>query len=93
MIYPIVGDTNLIHAAKGGHRGIVEALIKRHADVDVRGKDNKTCLHWAIDKNHTAIVRDILAANPDVEVRTVDGDTALLRAVRGRCVEVVPYTV
>ena len=35
------GDTNLIHAAKGGHRGIVEALIKRHADVDIRGKDSK----------------------------------------------------
>lgn len=31
-------DTNLIHAVKGGHRNIVEALLKKYADVDVMGK-------------------------------------------------------
>jgi ankyrin repeat-rich membrane spanning protein len=51
---------------KGGHRTIVEALIKKYADIDIKGKDNKTCLHWAIDKNHTAIVKLLLSANPDL---------------------------
>jgi hypothetical protein len=32
------GDTNLIHAVKGGHRGVVEALLKKYADVDIQGK-------------------------------------------------------
>jgi hypothetical protein len=32
------GDTNLIHAVKGGHRGVVEALLKKYADVDISGK-------------------------------------------------------
>lgn len=32
------GDTNLIHAVKGGHRGVVEALLKKYADVDIPGK-------------------------------------------------------
>jgi hypothetical protein len=32
------GDTNLIHAVKGGHRGVVEALLKKYADVDITGK-------------------------------------------------------
>jgi ankyrin repeat-rich membrane spanning protein len=32
------GDTNLIHAVKGGHRGVVESLLKKYADVDIPGK-------------------------------------------------------
>jgi ankyrin repeat-rich membrane spanning protein len=55
--------------------------------VDIRGKEGKTCLHWAIDKNHTSIVRVLLTANPDLEIRTGEGDTALLRAVRQRNAE------
>lgn len=54
----------VIFLGKGGHKSIVEALIKKYADVDIKGKDNKTCLHWAIDKNHTAIVKLLLTANP-----------------------------
>ena len=30
------GDTNLILACKGGHKPMVEALLKRYADVDTR---------------------------------------------------------
>ena len=32
------GDTNLILACKGGHKPIVEALLKKYADVDTRVK-------------------------------------------------------
>ena len=63
----------------------MEALLKKYAaDVDIKGKDGKTCLQGAIDKNHTDIVRILLNANPDLEIRSVEGDTALLRAVRVR---------
>ena len=30
------GDTNLIIAAKAGHKTIVDALIKRYADLDTK---------------------------------------------------------
>lgn len=33
-----VGDTNLIHAVKGGHRGVVEPLLKKYAEVNTPGK-------------------------------------------------------
>lgn len=33
-----MGDTTLIHAVKGGHRSVVEALLKKYADVDIPGK-------------------------------------------------------
>lgn len=48
----------------------MEALLRKYADVDVRGKDGKTCLHWAIDRNHAGIVKVILGTNPDIEVRS-----------------------
>lgn len=31
------GDTNLIHAAKSGHYSIVDALLKKYADIDLAG--------------------------------------------------------
>lgn len=60
----------MIHAVKGGHRGIVESLLKRHADLDVPGRDRKTAIYTAVEKGHTAIVRLLLAANPDLEIQT-----------------------
>ena len=59
----------------------LSTILTKPANIFFRGKDNKTCLHWAIDKGHMSVVRTVLAANPDIEVRTVDGDTPLLRYV------------
>lgn len=84
-----VGDTNLIHAVKGGHRGIVEALLKKYADVDICGKDRKTAIYTAVEKGNITIVKLLLSANPDLEIATKDGDTPLLRAVRSRHTEIV----
>ncbi len=44
----------------------MEALIKKYADVNIRAKDGRTGLHWAIDKNHVAIVKMLLTTNPDL---------------------------
>ncbi len=30
--------------------------------MDVRGKDGRTCLHWAVDKNHPRIVKAVLVS-------------------------------
>ena len=51
------GDSNLIHAARGGHKKVVEALLKKHADIDCVGKDKKTALYWAVEKGHTQVVK------------------------------------
>lgn len=37
----------MIHAAKAGHKSIVEALLKKYADVDMTGKVN-----WLIEMNN-----------------------------------------
>ena len=51
------GDSNLIYAARGGHRTVVEALLRKYADVDIVGKDKKTALYWAVEKGHTSVVK------------------------------------
>lgn len=63
-------DTPLIHAVKGGHKNIVEALIKKHVDVDLPGKEKKTPVYTAVEKGHNAILKLLLASNPDLELCT-----------------------
>ncbi|TMW43156.1 hypothetical protein DOY81_011764, partial [Sarcophaga bullata] len=67
----------------------VEALLKKHADVDIQGKDRKTAIYTAVEKGHNQIVKILLQTNPDLEAATKDGDTALLRAVRNRNLDIV----
>jgi len=55
---------------KGGHRGVVEALLKRYADVDIPGKEKKTATYTAVEKGHIPILKLLLSANPDLEVQT-----------------------
>lgn len=64
------GDTNLILAVKGGHRNVVEALLKKYADIDTPGKDKKTAIYTSVEKGHGPIVKLLLNANPDLEVTT-----------------------
>lgn len=70
MLQDRAGDTNLIHAVKGGHRGVVETLLKKYADVDVTGKDRKTALYMAVEKSNVPVVKMLLGANPDLEMAT-----------------------
>ena len=36
---------------------MVEALVKKYADVDLVGKDRKNALYWAVEKGHTSVVK------------------------------------
>lgn len=36
---------------------MVEALLKKYADVDMVGKEKKTALYWAVEKGHTSVVK------------------------------------
>lgn len=49
---------------------MVEALLKKYADVDVPGKDRKTAIYIAVEKGYVAIVKMLLNANPDLEIAT-----------------------
>ncbi|XP_071420291.1 ankyrin repeat domain-containing protein 22 isoform X2 [Pithys albifrons albifrons] len=47
------GDTPLICACKQGNNRIVSYLLRRHADVNLRNKKDRTCLHYAVRKRFT----------------------------------------
>ncbi|XP_054061054.1 ankyrin repeat domain-containing protein 22 isoform X4 [Rissa tridactyla] len=47
------GDTPLICACKQGNNRIVSYLLKRSADVHLRNKKDRTCLHYAVRKRFT----------------------------------------
>ncbi|NXA12746.1 ANR22 protein, partial [Sapayoa aenigma] len=47
------GDTPLICACKQGNNRIVSYLLRKHADVNLRNKKNRTCLHYAVRKRFT----------------------------------------
>ncbi|NXU59451.1 ANR22 protein, partial [Turnix velox] len=47
------GDTPLICACKRGNNRIVSYLLKQNANVHLRNKKNRTCLHYAVRKRFT----------------------------------------
>ncbi|NXP52450.1 ANR22 protein, partial [Heliornis fulica] len=47
------GDTPLICACKQGNNRIVNYLLKRNANVNLRNKKDRTCLHYAVRKRFT----------------------------------------
>ncbi|XP_072196367.1 ankyrin repeat domain-containing protein 22 [Excalfactoria chinensis] len=44
------GDTPLICACKQGNNRIASYLLKKNADVNLRNKKHRTCLHYAVRK-------------------------------------------
>lgn len=48
----------------------MEALLKKHVDVDLPGKDKKTPVYTAVEKGHVTVLKLLLASNPDLELCT-----------------------
>ncbi|XP_070608433.1 ankyrin repeat domain-containing protein 22 [Erythrolamprus reginae] len=46
----LTGDTPLICACKKGHNRIVRHLLKMNANVNIKNKKERTCLHYAVKK-------------------------------------------
>ncbi|CAD7673973.1 unnamed protein product [Nyctereutes procyonoides] len=47
------GDTPLICACRRGHLRIVSFLLKRNADVNLKNRKGRNCLHYAVKKRFT----------------------------------------
>ncbi len=78
------GVTALMNAAIEGHSDIVQVLLNRDADVNMKDDGGWTALMRAaqggpttIKEDHNAIVRLLLAKGADVNVRSTNGMTAL----------------
>ena len=74
--------TALVHAARGGHEAVVEALLEAGASAKV-GEDGRDQTLAAVCENHPTpgIVRRLVEAGADINSHDYDG-TALIHAAR-----------
>ena len=75
------GGTALGHAARNGHKGIVEFLISNGADVNVN--IDGTPLHPAAFKGDKEIAELLISKGADVDAKDENGDTPLNWAAAG----------
>ena len=74
----IDGETAICKAAESGRRGVVRALLRLGAHVDVpREIDGATPLHMAALVGHSDVCQLLLRSGADVEARTPKGQSPL----------------
>lgn len=82
--------TALGAAARNGRNDVVQFLLDRGANTEVKGKFDTTPLLWTAREGHTETARLLLAKGADANAReTFDGYTVLMHAIRGGHIEVV----
>jgi hypothetical protein len=72
----------LIQTVIDGDTKKLNQLLRKGADVNIRGKNKTTLLMLAARHGHTKIVSILLDAEADTDARNKSGDTALIEAVR-----------
>lgn len=69
-------DNQPIHyAASAGFAGIIQLLLKKGGDVNARGPQRKTPVHFAIQ--YLKAIRSLLKAHPTLSLQDNEGNTAL----------------
>ncbi|MCG8340757.1 MAG: ankyrin repeat domain-containing protein, partial [Cytophagales bacterium] len=67
------GSTKLINAIKAGQVDEVKKLLEEGADVNLKDREGKAPLHWALEKGNRAII-DALLGEASIDVNNPDGD-------------------
>ncbi|RDD38686.1 Transient receptor potential cation channel subfamily A member 1 [Trichoplax sp. H2] len=73
----------LHYAARCGNAEVIECLIARGADINIKGLNNVTPLHLAARYNRYTAVKVLLMFNADIGVKDIDSNTALHYAAKG----------
>ena len=75
------GDTSLMLAIRAGHHHVVEALVKRGANIHIANTQGQQALGLAVSLGRSRTVR-LLCDQPDIDVNAVDhqGVTVVMHA-------------
>jgi ankyrin repeat protein len=76
----VMGNTGLHHAAANGHEKVVEMLLDRGADLEVKTTRTRTALHKAAEHGHRAVVGVLLQRGANIAAQDDRGATALHEA-------------
>ena len=82
-------DTALSFAAAFGYTEIVELLLNRGADINIRNSANRTALTYAVRNKHIECVTLLLNIGADINIRDNYDQTALHAAARNGHIECV----
>jgi ankyrin repeat protein len=77
----LLGVTPLMLAASKGHINVVQILIDRQANLQLRDCFERDALCLACIKGHLEVVRVLIQAGVSVNQRDIEGDTPLLMAL------------
>jgi hypothetical protein len=80
---PVTLRTPLIEAVGLGHAPVVQSLLTRRANVDLKDSEGCTALMFAASSGSSQIVGWLLRRNPRVNAQDKDGWTALMHAASG----------
>lgn len=75
-----LGARPLSHAARSGHRHMVDLLLAHGAPIDARNLDGATALFFAAEGGHAAIARRLIEKGADVSLAGRSGVSPLAAA-------------
>ncbi|KAK4219681.1 hypothetical protein QBC37DRAFT_367794 [Rhypophila decipiens] len=80
----LLGKTVLHLAAEYGHAHVVQTLLGRRMDVNLRDDMGDTALHLAARHGHHSVIQVLVASNATLDIRNSSGRTALqLSVIKG----------
>ena len=77
-------NSPLLQAAGGGHKAMVELLLKHAAPVNATGGNNRTALHRAAERGFLSVTETLLSAKADPNAKDDTDRTPLTLAVESR---------
>lgn len=76
------GMAALHEGARGGHLDVVQALVEKGANLNIKDVDERTPLYWASERGHPEVVVFLLEQGADPTIMDADRRTILHRAAR-----------
>lgn len=87
------GNTALMGASAEGHYEIINILISKNANPNLKAKDGWTALMHAVEEGHHDVARKLIAINADVDAVDNDNSTALMYATANKDLDAVKILI
>ncbi|KKP26539.1 MAG: C-terminus family protein [candidate division TM6 bacterium GW2011_GWE2_31_21] len=82
-IYTVYGEYAPLHfAAMNGNARLINALIKKDANVNVQDANGNTPLHYAAQKGYVNCINKLLNAGAKINIKNNNKNTALMEAAK-----------
>ena len=77
----IINQISMENVPDDDYYTLIDELINRGADLNLKDKDGNTALHLAVNTCDSIVIESLLEAGANINLKNKDGDTALHLAV------------